>query len=145
MAHRLALLTILATVGTAEARIHRAWTYTDLMKTADLVVIATPGATTATGKTEALPDIVGVSAERIETELDVLVVMKGKAGAKVVLHHDRLSSANAMVNGPGLVSFDPKDKRSYLMFLVREADGRYAAVSGQTDPDMAIEALQHRP
>jgi hypothetical protein len=159
--HAFILASLVIVAGPAEARLHRGWNYAELMKTADLVVIATPRATTNTGKLEELPDISEmdasgkkskVMAERLETELDVTVVMKGapldtkgKATTKIVLHHARDYPANKpSVNGPGYVLFDPKEKRQYVMFLVREPDGRYAAVSGQTDPDEAIEPLQHR-
>ena len=40
-----------------------------------------------------------------------------------------------------LVSFDPADKNrsgSFLMFLVRESDGRYAPAAGQTDPGINV-------
>jgi len=39
-----------------------------------------------------------------------------------------------MFNGPSLASFDAKEHTRYLLFLHREADGRYSPVSGQTDP-----------
>jgi len=153
-------LVLIAFAGTAEARLHKAWNYAELMKAADLVVIVTPGATTATGKQDAFPDITSVDpkgksspvmGERLETDLEVVTVMKGKAldvkgkaSKRIVLHHYREVSTAPSVNGPGLVSFDPTQNQQYLMFLIREQDGRYAAVSGQTDPDMAIEVLQHR-
>jgi hypothetical protein len=41
------------------------------------------------------------------------------------------------MNGPSLVSFDPSDMKqrsSYLLFLIREPDGRFAPTGGQTDP-----------
>ena len=72
--------------------------------------------------------------------------MKGTAGDNILLRHYKEASSGISKNGPGLVSFDPKDGKQYLMFLVREKDGRYVAVSGQTDPDLSIEALQqHAP
>jgi hypothetical protein len=42
------------------------------------------------------------------------------------------------MNGPGFVFFDPSDQKysgDYLMFLIREPDGRYAPTGGQTDPN----------
>jgi hypothetical protein len=41
------------------------------------------------------------------------------------------------MDGALLVFFDPADiskRSSYLLFLVRERDGRYAPTGGQTDP-----------
>jgi hypothetical protein len=40
-----------------------------------------------------------------------------------------------------LVSFNQEDKKRYLMFLQKEADGRYIAVCGQTDPAYSIKEL----
>jgi len=159
MATALVVLTTLTVIsGTSEARIHRAWSYPELMKAADLVVIVAPHGTTPTGKQQALPDITQVDAsgkkssvmgERLETDLELVVVLKGKPldtkgkdATRILLHHTREVSTQPSINGPGLVNFDAQPKRQYLMFLVREKDGRYAAVSGQTDPDISIEVLQ---
>jgi len=47
-----------------------------------------------------------------------------------------------MLNGPGLVSFDAGPvPKSYLMFLVRESDGRFAPVAQQTDPRTSVQEL----
>jgi hypothetical protein len=43
-----------------------------------------------------------------------------------------------MGGGPGFVSFEPMDRKIYLLFLQQEADGRYEAVSGQTDPFWSV-------
>jgi hypothetical protein len=67
-------------------------------------------------------------------------VLKGdQALQQFTLHHYReTGGALATVNGPMLVSFaDPSDGKnlySYLMFLVREADGRYAPTGGRLIP-----------
>ena len=47
-----------------------------------------------------------------------------------------------MVDGPNLLHFDSSGEYSgdYLLFLVRESDGRYAPASGQVDP--AITSVQ---
>jgi hypothetical protein len=36
----------------------------------------------------------------------------------------------------------PEGKKQYLMFLQKEADGRYVAVSGQTDPLLSIVGIE---
>ena len=136
----------------------RGWTYSDLMDESSLVVIARPTATRALRATAALPNIREqdakgrkhpVIARAAETDFTVVVVLKGKLSAAqrksrsfTLLHYQELPPSKVTVNGPGLVAFDPGATRQYLMFLVRQADGRYTAVSGQTDPDQAIEALQ---
>ena len=66
---------------------------------------------------------------------------KDKVGHTIVLHHYK-EADGPTINGPGLVTFDPKDRKQYLMFLTRDRDGEYIAVSGQTDPDQSVEALR---
>jgi len=41
-----------------------------------------------------------------------------------------------------LVSFKPGGKKQFLMFLQKEADGRYVAVTGQTDPQLSIIGIE---
>jgi hypothetical protein len=76
-------------------------------------------------------EVVGLS-----TEFQVRLVLKGDKGMnKFVLHHYRLKHEEPTINGPQLVVFDSKVwSRPYLLFLLRERDGRYAPVTDQTDP-----------
>jgi hypothetical protein len=140
-----------AWTATSDARIHRAWSYDELTAAADVIVIATPIATHDRSEHDTLPGITSVApngkvspviALRVETELRVVTVLKGNASASIVLHHYRDEPGDVAKNGPGFVAFTPKDKRQYLMFLTKDRDGQYVAVSGQTDPDLAIEPLQ---
>jgi hypothetical protein len=128
-------------------------TYDQLTAEAELVVIATPTAVRDTPERTDLPYITpGTRAIGVETTFEVAVVFKGElrpaAAGKpqtLLLHHYRVpADTMAIPNGPGLVTFDPKSRKQYLMFLKREADGRYQALSGQTDPDMSIEPLRHQ-
>lgn len=128
----------------------------------DLVVIATPtGKTADTSERSLILNIyrqdrdgkqVPVESIGVETPFRIAVVLKGDKDLKqFTLHHYReTGGALATVNGPLLLSFaDPSDGKnlhSYLMFLVREADGRYAPTGGQTDPAYhAIHALPYAP
>jgi hypothetical protein len=79
----------------------------------------------------------------VETEFTILTVLKGDATLqKFVLHHYREAEPEQVsLNGPGLPSFEPKRQKAVLLFLKRAADGRYTAVSGQTDPDISVRAL----
>ena len=135
-----------STVAPADARLMRAWGYADLTANADLIVIATTVKTTTSKTLEVLPGISSdnapVEALRVATELRVVATLKGKAGVTVVLHHDALAYAGVMVNGPGLVTFDPQAHKQFLMFLRRDKDGEYSPVSGQTDPNQSVEELQ---
>lgn len=114
----------------------RAWTWQELYDQADFVVVAKPAATVETKEVSALPNILPkVDVAGVSTEFDVSLVMKGaKETKKIVLHHYRLREDVLMLEGPNLAAFDPKQITSYLLFLKREEDGRYAPVSGQTDP-----------
>jgi hypothetical protein len=122
--------------------------YQELLDKSDLVIIATPITKTTDTKEESfLPNIFNqekdgtkskVSAVGVETTFKVCAVLKGeKRSQQVVLHHYREASTASGFNGPELVFFDPSDinrRGSYLLFLIREPDGRYAPTGGQTDP-----------
>jgi len=132
----LALLLSLPVV--AFGRIRPAWTYEQLHGDADLVVIAKPVSSTHLEEKVSLPNISpAVPVVGIETQFDVRLVLKGEVKSKTIeLHHYALQRpADGQSRGaPQLVSFDPKQPACYLMFLKREADNRYAPVTGQTDP-----------
>jgi hypothetical protein len=63
----------------------------------------------------------------------------------VLLHLREAEPMTMSANGPSLVSFNPADKKRYLMFLKREADGRFSSLCGQTDPAGAIKDLGKYP
>jgi hypothetical protein len=131
-------LMILTTALLAHARLTKLWTYQELHDQADLVVIAKHISTTNTTEQAILPNIApDVHVIGLSSEFDIEAVMKGDASLKMlVLHHYRLADTKElMLNGPDLASFDADhDTTRYLLFLHREPDGRYAPVSGQTDP-----------
>jgi len=62
-----------------------------------------------------------------------------------VFHHLRELENKPSFNRPGLVTFDAKDKKRFLLFLKRESDGRYAPLTGQTDPDGGVKDLGTYP
>ena len=126
--------------------------YRELVNRSDLVVVATPATKTADTSEQYTPSIRATDGKGrnleikwtgVETRFAVAAVLKGDPGTKeLVLHHYRqLSpSSGGMANGPMLVWFDPGTDSGlhscYLLFLVREPDGRYAPTDGQTDPGM---------
>jgi hypothetical protein len=132
----------LAPMLSADARIFRVWHYQELSDAAQLIVIAKRISTRDTAEEAILRDIrPDVHVTGLSSEFAVDVVLKGsKDLKKLVLHHYRLASIPSasdpvMFNGPSLASFDAdKAWTRYLLFLVSESDGRYAPVSGQTDP-----------
>jgi len=122
-------------------------TYKEMLAKSDLVVIANPkGKTTDTREHAFFPGISRqdkdgkqskVEAMGVETIFVVSAVLKGATTIKkFTLHHYReADTSHVSVNGPMLVFFDPsKNLNSYLLFLVREPDGRFAPTGGQTDP-----------
>jgi len=133
----------------SQARLMEVLTYQEMLAKSDLVVIATPKSkTTDTGEHAFFPNIVQqdkdgrqskVESIGVETIFVVSAVLKGdKTIKKFTLHHYREgNSSGVTLNGPLLVFFDPSDtskRNSYLLFLVREPDGRFAPTGGQTDP-----------
>ena len=157
---RLLVVLLLAVTSVAQARGVRAWSYADLTDGADLVVIVKPLRSKQTGAKAPLPDMrdtdakgkeIPLLAGRVETELQVMAVIKGKAldpkgkpAKTIILHHYRELRTGPIGNGPTLVSFDPSEHKQFLMFLVRGKDGQYVALSGQTDPWFSIEELKRR-
>ena len=140
----LAILMALCFGLESQARIMTSWTYDSLNDKATFVAIATPIKVTTTTERVALPNIRAGTNEifgtGIETSFEVLTVLKGDRSVRtVVLHHYKLADTIEYSGaGPGLVSFDPKEGKVYLIFLQQEADGRYVAASGQTDPFWSV-------
>lgn len=116
----------------------------------DVVAVGKPVSTQQTGEQTTVPHIgpESIPAVGMSTEFKVRYVLKGgtNLGALVVYHlrekntgagagvnGPKPSTIDPQVNGPRLFSFDPKDASSYLLFLKREPDGRYAPYD-QTDP-----------
>jgi hypothetical protein len=152
LASSAATILLLAIPEPAQARLVSWLTYREMLAKSDLVVIANPLNRTAdTKERSVLPGISQqdqngrqskIESVGVETVFSVLAVLKGNLGIKqLTLHHYReaVSSGAPSMGGPMLVKFDPSDasaRSSYLMFLVREPDGRFAPVGGQTDPGM---------
>lgn len=134
--------------------------YQQMLEKSDVVVIATPKSkTTDTEERAFLPNIwqqdkdgklSKIKSIGVETVFAVSAVLKGDATIKqFTLHHYRAAQISAKPDGPYLVSFDPSEmskRSSYLLFLVREPDGRFAPIGGQTDPGAkAISRLPIEP
>jgi hypothetical protein len=156
------LLAIL--LGTAAyARPVEHWPYGRLTREADLIVIATPVSVRDTSERTVFPNLVEggtdntrrpVPAIGVEAAFHALSVLKGDTNMTTfVFHHLRnanLSSPTGQFkvlafNGPVNVAFEPGEKRRFLLFLKLEPDGRYASVTGQTDPAMGIKDLGSFP
>jgi hypothetical protein len=143
-------LVFCAAPNRSQARLMAVLSYQELLERSDFVVIASPKSRTTDTKEQAfLPNISlqdkdgklsKVKSIGVETVFDVAAVFKGDQKTKqFTLHHYREEQSGATLNGPILVFFDPSDpsRSSYLLFLVREPDGRFAPTGGQTDPGYA--------
>ena len=133
----------------AEGRIRQVWTQKQMVDRADLIVIAKVAEVRDTGVTTTIPNIrrgtEGIAAVEMEGTFEISAVLKGKHdGAKLVLVYLRETKPETARGAAELVGFEAGDKREYLLFLKREADGRYSAVVGQTDPAEAVKEI-NRP
>jgi len=84
----------------------------------------------------------------IESSFEVETVLKGEWPVnRFVLYYRRMASppAQPTAGGPMLVSFDPKKKIRYLMFLKLDKEGRFESVTGLTDPALGIKELGANP
>jgi hypothetical protein len=133
-----------ALVGlSASARAVRPWSKEELMKAADLVVVATPMATKDLNEENSLgwERTIGGAAIKfrgVETTFKVIDVLQGKPpGDQIVLHHYRIEKL-APPNGPMLFEFTSGSTNKLVLFLKKDGDNRYAPVAGQVDPGLSI-------
>ncbi len=146
---KLLLFTLAVLIGApsqSQARLISTQSFQELVDASDLVVIASPAAKTAdTGERAFFADIfrdtdkgrgIKIASIGVETKFQSFAVLKGpRTLAQFTLHHYREAAPPKIeLNGPLLVSFDPSSRSVYLLFLVRESDGRFAPTGGQTDP-----------
>jgi hypothetical protein len=140
MNRRIAILALaLLCVATmlAVGRIVKTWTFEEMFAKADLVVIGQVASTTDTTESIELRDLEpSIQVVGVTTEFRTLLVLKGlNTIDRFKLHHYRLKSEEqreTLINGPDLAR--PKPHSRFLLFLLKESDGRYAPVTGQTDP-----------
>jgi len=141
-----------------DARPIMQWPYDKLTAEADLIVIATPTTVKDTGKKTELPGGIRMTGDdniprpipaiAMEATFEVLSVLKGEAkGKDFIFHYLRRDPPPTMpiVNGAGLVTFDPNKKERYLLFLRREPEGGYSSLTGQIDPIQGIKELGTYP
>jgi hypothetical protein len=119
------------------ARLIEPWTYKEMFDKADLVAIAY---VISTKDTEERTTLLGsIKVVGVTTEFKSALVLKGPESVRIFqVHHYRYQSESDrenITNAPDLVrigSYHPV----FLLFLVKEPDGRYVPVTGQTDPAM---------
>ncbi|MEY2538815.1 MAG: hypothetical protein QOG67_2555 [Verrucomicrobiota bacterium] len=117
------------------ARIMTGWMELDeVWNKADLVVIAKAVSTKDTAEQTTLGDMQPpLEATGVETEFETQLVFKGsKSIKKFTLHHYKTDQDFA--DGPMFV-YIPRDEHPfYLLFVIKEKDGRYAPTNDQIDP-----------
>jgi hypothetical protein len=152
----------------APARLVKKWSYDQLLKEADLVVVAVA---VRTEQAEDTPPTHRWPLEFVaqNSTFKVRGTLKGKAeGDQIqVLHFKfggpkkgidpKLPEAGMIIDGPRLVAFrtEPVTIRAgkdthvlppeYLLFLKRLKDGRYEPVTGQIDPALSVRQVSGPP
>jgi hypothetical protein len=160
---RLTLFVVfLLAASTSHARLGRSWTYDDLVKESDLVVIANAVDTKVVPTTDDLSvnglGDSGYRVQQIETVIRVRAVIKGKYEQKRLdMVHFRYDPKGTVgiINGPTLIEFPKSDRiartigegnervygKDYLLFLKVGKDGKYRPVTGQADPLFSVREL----
>ncbi len=132
------------------ARPVKNWEPADLLKEADLVIIATPKATTDV-KDQDLTGAKYHTRVAVETEFEVQAVVKGDWKEKSLpIRHQRFygiagkddERAGRTINGPRFLEFDRAQKHSFLIYLKRTSAGTYQPLTGLTDPGYSFFPLE---
>jgi hypothetical protein len=144
------LLLSLIAVNHGHSRNIPGFEYDELFTKSHLVVIAQPVSRTRdTAERAALSENIEppVPAIGVTTQFEVLHVIKGPKLTRFTLHHYRLApipGKDIILNGPTFQTYEPRvGEQPFLMFLVRERDGRFAPVAGQVDPLISVQQI-HR-
>ena len=141
-------------IARTQARPAAILTYQARFDGSDIVVIANPIQKTNDTNEKSL--MLNIPSTGVETAFAVSLILKGDKALKTFnLHHYRADSQKTvMVNGPNFISFrmpgdfrpsEPQTLYSYLFFLVRESDGRYAPAGGQIDAADSVQVIQFQP
>ncbi len=160
--HATLFVGFLLATSTSHARFIRTWTYDDLVKESDLVVIANVVDVKVVPTTEDLSvnglGTFGYPVQQIETAIRLRAVIKGKYEQKRLdmVHFRYGPKVNGpIINGPTLFEFPKSDRiartigegnervygKDYLLFLKVGKDGKYRPVTGQVDPVFSVREL----
>jgi hypothetical protein len=148
------LIALFLAASLVAARNIPGYTYDELFAGSDFVVVAEPVTKTRdTRERKTLTENItpGVASLGVVTEFKSLLVLKGPKRERFTLHHYRLAPADpaergeverVIVNGPTFKTYEPKlGDQPFLMFLIRERDGRFAPVAGQIDPPISVQEI----
>lgn len=132
------VLLVFTVAPVLNARLREAWTFQRMFDKADLVVIARVIASKDNGEVMPFPDFPSLTVIEVLTEFETRIMIKGpKNLTKFRLRHYRYRSeeeAFAVANNPQLTKINPGEHPAFLLFLIKERDGRYVPFGGQTDP-----------
>ena len=149
MSKLIPFLTILALAQLCGARPIKMWTYQELFDQADLVIAARPSRSRDAHADERHWAAPASNLVAVITDFEIDGIMKGDRSLKrCSLYHfrfDKLHEEDVLFNPPGLVGFEPKSHDAYLMFLQKQSDGTYRAMSGQMDPFLSVIKLEPIP
>lgn len=129
----------IANVCPLKARLREGWSFREMFDRADFVVIARVVASRDKGQLTTLPNFdPALKVIEVLTEFESLLLVKGaKDTVKFELRHYRYQSEEeefAAANNPQLIKINPGEQPAFLLFLVKERDGKYAPFGGQIDP-----------
>ncbi len=119
--------------------------FQEMFDKADIVVVATAIKTRDTTERKKLieidvihtiaPEQLQDEVTGVETEFQTRLMLKGaKDLNKFLLHHYKYTIEREEMDTPQFIQIPSKRHGTFLMFLIREKDGRYAPVTGQFDP-----------
>ena len=135
-----ALVILLPSLAVA-ARLVEVMSSDDMLKQADVVAVCQPVSTKPINEKVLLTNISPqLTVTGQETLFNVREVHKGDTNLKqLVLHHYRLPDpGNPIRNGPSLLDFDGRTNDWFLLYLVKQPDGRFVPVTGQSDPAFSV-------
>jgi len=133
----------LSAQASALGLISYAWTFDELKKKSDVVVVASRIRTQSLGVKAVITDVQPpFPVVELNTEFKMLTVLKGATRrSTIVLRHYRKDAdrmRGAVVNGPIPLDFSDEPTTVYLLFLKRETDGRYTPTSGPVVPGVSV-------
>ena len=162
------LIAVLLLASTASARIVPFWSYEQLLKESELVLIVKVLSNRdATKEDTVLPPSDPFDRRTqtaVVTKMRVLAVLKGKyENEEFELNHFRMDDKKLRAegietigNGPSFVNFETGRKKvqgkgwsantgiEYMIFLKKNRIGQYVCVTGQTDPEYSVRQI-HLP
>ena len=134
----LAAIILATTTSASHARPVHLWSYDELARKADLVLIVSVAKPTE--RTGAQETFHSGQLDKVRTELKVHAVLKGKYdSANIELMHlaEPIDPHILFVDGWGFMWFKERDDM-FLVFLIKSDDGKLAPVTGQEDLNISF-------